>query len=112
MTPEQQDKIQKVYELVKRGVSGEKGAAQAALDRLMKKYNLSAEQIQNITFKEYRFKYSQNTELMLFGTLFKYFFPDRQMKASRDTWDVREIAIKLEYTHRHTQALPNQYILA
>jgi hypothetical protein len=97
MTPEQHDKIQKVYELVKRGVSGEKGAAQAALDRLMKKYNLSAEQIQNITFKEYRFKYAQNTELMLFGTLFKYFFPDRQMKASRDTWDVREIAIKLEY---------------
>ncbi|MEZ7494488.1 hypothetical protein QO206_03260 [Leeuwenhoekiella aequorea] len=97
MNNDAKDKIAKVYELVKRGVSGERDAAKAALDRLMKKYNLSDKEIERITFKEYRFKYAQNTELMLFTRLFEYLFTDRKMKASRDSWGVREIAIELEY---------------
>ena len=109
MTPEQKDKIQKVYELVKRGVSGEKDAAKAALDRLMKKYNLSDHEIDRITFKEYRFKYAQQIELMLFARLFEYFFPIRQMKATRHVWGVREISIELEYLDWVTMECAYEY---
>ncbi len=35
------DKFQKVYELVNRGIGGEKDAAKAAIDRLMKKYKMT-----------------------------------------------------------------------
>ena len=44
MTNENKDKIAKIYELVKRGATeGEKQAAELALNKLLKKYNLTDE---------------------------------------------------------------------
>jgi len=41
MTPEQKEKLKKVYELVKRGgTAGERAAAEQALERLLSKFNL------------------------------------------------------------------------
>lgn len=39
------DKIRKVYELANRGVSGERDAAKARLDELMKKYGITLEEL-------------------------------------------------------------------
>jgi hypothetical protein len=90
-------KIAKVYELVNRGENGEKVAADAALNRLMKKYNLDEEYIKNINKQDYRFKYSSNMELWLFSQLKEYFFTDKEIELFRDTYGARDIVAKLEY---------------
>jgi hypothetical protein len=66
MTNEIKDKIKKVYALVERGTEGEQKAARAALDRLMKKYNLSDEQVENIDLVLREFTYTTLMEKVLF----------------------------------------------
>ena len=59
MTNETKDKIAKIYELVKRGATeGEKQAAEIALNKLLKKFNLTDEFLETINLREYEFKYA------------------------------------------------------
>lgn len=97
MTNEQKEKIAKVYELVNRGVEGEREAAKKALDRLMKKYKLSDQDLATIHLKKYSFKYANQMELWLLQQLHKYFLPNKELIAYRDTWNKRELVISLEY---------------
>jgi hypothetical protein len=97
MTEEVRKKVEKVYRLVNNGVQGEKDAAKAALDRLMKKYNLNDKDIESIAIKIYSFKYSNNMDLMLLGQLMNYFFKDKNIKAYKHTYGIREVRISLEY---------------
>jgi len=91
-------KIAAIYELVKRGSDGEKQAAKVALDRLMKKYNLDASDIESIELRVYCFKYSSNMDMYLLHTLVDYFLEVGAMKgASRSTRKVKEIHMKLNY---------------
>lgn len=70
MTNEQKDKISKIYELVNRGATeGERAAAKKALDRIMSKYNLSAESLSDIRLKEYVFKYTTELEEWLLSRI-------------------------------------------
>lgn len=97
MTDEIKDKIAKVYELVKRGEQGEQQAAEKALDRLSKKYNLSAEEVAKIHLKMYKFKYTSDLDKMLLCQLLTYFFEGKYKKYTLYTGDVREIGIEMEY---------------
>lgn len=97
MTEEIRQKIAKVYELVKRGVEGEQQAAEKALERLLKKYNLSAEEIEKIHLKMYRFKYSSELDKRLLFQLLYYFFENKYNSHTLYTGDVREVGIKMEY---------------
>lgn len=97
MTDEIKNKIAKVYELVKRGEQGERQAAEKALDRLLKKYNLSAEEIAKIHLKMYKFKYTSDLDKMLLCQLLTYFFEGKYKKYTLYTGDVREIGIEMEY---------------
>jgi hypothetical protein len=97
MTEETRKKIAKVYELVNRGVGGEKEAAKQALDRLMKKHNLSDSDIETIKQKEYSFKYASKLDMWLVVQLQKYFVPEIQPVFYRRTTGSREIVIRLEY---------------
>lgn len=97
MTEDVRNKVEKVYRLVNNGVQGEKEAAKAALDRLMKKYNLDDRDIESIAIKIYSFKYSNNMDLMLLGQLMNYFFKDKSIKAYKHTYGIREVRINLEY---------------
>lgn len=93
-----QDKIAKVYELVKRGATeGEKIAAERALDRLMRKYNLDESYLNSIGLKKYSFQYQTNLDLKLFCQLMEFFFRDKNYTGYRDTDGTRKIIIKLEY---------------
>ena len=72
MTQEIKDKLAKVYELVNRGATeGERAAAKQALDKLMKKYNLSDEALTSIHLTKYQFKYSSNIEFRILVQIFK-----------------------------------------
>lgn len=101
MTDELRQRVAKVYELVNRGgTEGEKAAAKAALDRLMKRYNLSDEMLKDIEKREYRFKYSTDLEQWLFIQLVRFYLnnaDDLLSEATRHTWGKREISIKLTY---------------
>lgn len=97
MTTEQQDKIAKVYELVNKGVQGEKEAAKKGLDRLMKKYSLTEFDLSTIHLKEYGFKYSNQMEIWLLIQLHKYFLPEKKINAFRDLRGKKELVLKLEY---------------
>ena len=97
MTDEIKNKIAKVYELVKRGEQGERQAAEKALDRLLKKYNLSAGEVAKIHLKMYKFKYTSDLDKMLLCQLLTYFFEGKYKKYTLYTGDVREIGIEMEY---------------
>lgn len=68
------EKIRKVYELVQRGATdGEKQAAQRALDKLLKKYNLELNHIASVPKQMYWFKYSREIDRLLFARLIRHF---------------------------------------
>jgi hypothetical protein len=72
MNQEIKDKLAKIYELVNRGATeGERAAAKTALDKLMKKYNLSDEVLSSIHLNKYQFKYASNIEFKLLAQIFK-----------------------------------------
>jgi hypothetical protein len=92
------DKISKIYELVKRGgTEGEKSAAESALNKLLKKHNLTEEFIKTMYLKEYEFKYATNLDLQLFMQLHEYFFKEKQFNASKSTLGRKSIFISFEY---------------
>lgn len=91
------EKLSKVYELVKRGESGEKDAAKLALERILKKYKLDVSALDSLHLKKYHFKYSSNLELWLLSRIIKHLLNQDTSKAYRDTWGKREVVIELEY---------------
>lgn len=97
MTEEIQQKLAKVYELVKRGEQGEKIAAEKALKRLMKKYNLTKEALNDLKLRKYTFKYASELDLKLFQQLMYYFLRDKDYQLYKHTLGVKEISVKLEY---------------
>ncbi len=97
MNTEIKDKISKVLELVKQGVEGEKDAAQNALKRLMKKYDLSDEDLQKIKLTKYFFKYKTKLDMDLFQQILKYFFAGKNFRIVRYTYGKKELALELEY---------------
>lgn len=98
MTNENKDKIAKIYELVKRGATeGEKQDAEIALNKLLKKYNLTDEFLETINLREYEFKYATQLDMDLFIQLHIFFFKDKEFNASRSTLGRKSIFISLEY---------------
>ena len=98
MTNENKDKITKIYELVKRGATeGEKQAAEIALNKLLKKFNLTDEFLATIHLREYEFKYATQLDLDLFQQLHLYFFKERKFEASKSTLGRKSIFINFEY---------------
>lgn len=92
------EKIAKIYELVKRGTTeGEKVAAEIALQKLLKKHDLSEEYLLTIHLTQYEFKYSTQLDLDLFVQLHNYFFKDKEFNASKTGFTRKSIFINLEY---------------
>lgn len=97
MNNEIKDKIAKVLELANRGIDGEKDAAQKALERLMKKYDLSDEDLSKIKLTKYFFPYKTNIDMMLFQQILKYFFAGKNFRVVRYTSNPKALATHLEY---------------
>ena len=97
MNKEIKDKIAKVFELANRGIEGEKDAAKLALERLMKKYNISDEDLAKIKMKKYFFKYKTNLDMMLFSQILNFFFPGKEFRVFRHTISGKELSVDLEY---------------
>lgn len=92
------EKISKIYELVKRGsTAGEKAAAESALDKLLKKHNLTEEFIKTMHLKKYEFKYATKLDLDLFIQLHQYFFEGKEFNASKSTFRGKTIYMSFEY---------------
>jgi hypothetical protein len=92
------DKISKIYELVQRGgTAGEKAAAEAALNKLLKKHNLTEEFIKTMHIKSYDFKYATKLDLNLFIQLYGYFFEGKEFNASKSTIGGKTIYMSFEY---------------
>ncbi len=72
------NKLAKIHELINRaGSDGEKAAAQNALDRIVAKHNITAEQLNNLDKNNYTFTYTSVLELWLFSRLNLVFLGDR-----------------------------------
>ena len=97
MNTEIKDKIAKVLELANRGIDGEKDAAKNALDRLMKKYNLSDEDLAKIKLTIYSFKYKTKLDMDLFQQILRYFWKGKHFQIFQKTCGVRELSVELEY---------------
>lgn len=91
------DKLAKVYALVQQGTDGEKQAAKAALDRLMKKYNISEEYVKSMNVRFYKFTYSLELDKWLMSRLITYLLRKDNVTAYLDTDRQRAIVLKLEY---------------
>lgn len=123
MTEELKQRIEKIYELVNRGATeGERAAARKALDRLMKKHNLSDDVLQDVGLRDYRFTYSTELEINLFIRLWRIML--RQSDTIRqDNWGKRNLIVKLnyadyvlldcayEYFRKHMKAQYNKTVL-
>lgn len=92
------EKITKVYELVKRGVAGERQSAEKMLKKLLEKYNISEAELNSIDEKNYYFKYASNLDEWLLIQLIEYFFKEKNYKLYRiKNSGVKEIAIQMPY---------------
>jgi hypothetical protein len=99
MTDNVKDRLRKIYELVERGVDGEKDAAKAALDKLMKKYNITEDQLNNLSLNEYPFKWSTDMEMWLLQQIMIVFVGSEIIKSlRRKTWK-KEVHATLTYEH-------------
>ena len=92
------EKITKVYELVKRGVAGERQSAEKTLKKLLEKYNISEAELNSIDEKKYYFKYASNLDEWLLIQLIEYFFKEKEYKLYRvKNRGVKEITIQMPY---------------
>ena len=92
------EKITKVYELVKRGIAGERQSAEKMLKKLLEKYNISEDELNSIDEKNYYFKYASNLDEWLLIQLIEYFFKEKDYKLYRiKDSGVKEIAIQMPY---------------
>ena len=98
MNDKVKEKLTKVYELVKRGVAGERQSAEKMLKKLLEKYNISEDELNSIDEKEYYFKYASNLDEWLLIQLIEYFFKEKKYKLYRiKDSGVKEIAIQMPY---------------
>ena len=98
MNDKVKEKITKVYELVKRGIAGERQSAEKMLKKLLEKYNISEAELNSIDEKKYYFKYASNLDEWLLMQLTKYFFKEKEYKLYRvKNRGVKEIAIQMPY---------------
>lgn len=69
---DQKERLKKLYALALRGVGGEKEQAQALLERLLKKYALSLDDLDEEIINEYRLEYhGKEQEKLLKQTVYK-----------------------------------------
>ena len=98
MNDKVKEKITKVYELVKRGIAGERQSAEKMLKKLLEKYNISEDELNSIDEKEYYFKYASNLDEWLLIQLIEYFFKEKKYKLYRiKDSGVKEITIQMPY---------------
>lgn len=98
MNDKVKEKITKVYELVKRGIAGERQSAEKMLKKLLEKYNISEDELNSIDEKNYYFKYASNLDEWLLIQLIEYFFKEKKYKLYRiKDSGVKEIAIQMPY---------------
>lgn len=102
MNEEIRTKLAKIYALVNNGgTDGEKAAAKKALDRIVEKYNITAEQLESIELKQYVFKYSTHLETRLLAMLLHFFTEDAFSRTHKQLWRgnkrVKEIVSQLNY---------------
>ena len=112
---ELKDRLYKVYALVEHGATeGEKKAAHAAIERILKKYGKSLEDINDVLFQRYRFTYTTWLEEKLLIRLIVYtgltideFAKDPRSKrivATINELKYLELHCMYEYFRRHMKA--------
>lgn len=98
MNDKVKEKLTKVYELVKRGVAGERQSAEKMLKKLLEKYNISEDELNSVDEKDYYFKYASNLDEWLLIQLIEYFFKEKSYKLYRIKYSgVKEIKIQMPY---------------
>ncbi|WP_294203104.1 hypothetical protein [uncultured Chryseobacterium sp.] len=103
------ERIAKIKELATRGVDGEKEAANLALERILKKYNVNPAEVDHITKKRYSFKYSSKLDFELFCQLLHYFFRGEEFDLERHTYGTREISGRFNYLDYVTISCTYEY---
>lgn len=111
MSPEIKAKLSKIYELVKRGTEGEQKAAQAALDRMLSKYNLEDINLDSLELEMHKFKYSTWLEEQLMITIINYFLPNAEevYKRTAKHFAARNIRMELKYLDYVTISCAYEY---
>jgi hypothetical protein len=111
MSPEAKERIAKVLALAKAGATdGEKQAAEKALTRLIKKYNINPDELDTIHKSEIRLKYTTDMELWLMARLIKCLLQDNQAKGTRYLGSgKKEVVFQLDYLDRVTLEASYEY---
>ena len=103
------DRIAKIKALADRGVDGEKTAASIQLDKMLKKYNLSDEDLDKIKLKKYFFKYKTNLDKRLFGQLINFFFKDQDLTVYQNNNNGKDLQVEMEYLDYVTLSCSYEY---
>lgn len=103
------ERIAKVQALVNGGIDGEKQAAKVQLDKLLKKYNINPAQVDEITKKQYYFKYATELDKSLFSQLLTYFFKGVEFKVYLHTYNKKELSVRLDYLDYITISCSYEY---
>jgi hypothetical protein len=107
MTQELKNRIAKIYELLKNGgTEGEKQAANLALDRILKKYDLEGINLETINQEEYEFTYTTEMELWLFQRVIRFFAQDFNSKMYKGQ---KRISVQLTYMDWVTVSCSYEY---
>ena len=102
MTQQLRDKLSKIYALIERGATpGEKTAARKALDRIVDRYNIDPDQLEDLRLQEASFTYCSFMEIQLLFRLIKKLIDNRAMDPTQ-RYGTKTIKFKMEYLDRIT----------
>ena len=103
---ELEERLKKLLKLSERGIDGEKEAATKILNNLMKKYNITEEQLKSKSVDWYKFRVHNDWEMkLLFQTVYKvlgYGSDGKYIKKSKTTYLFEltlEESIEIEYIY-------------
>lgn len=122
MIDEVKGKLSKVLALAKAGATeGEKDAASRALYRLIQKYNISPDELENINKSKVAFKYTTQLEMWLLGRLVSCLLENKaqgtiwtgsgkkEVTFELDYFDTVTLSASYEYFRRHMKGEWNKY---
>lgn len=99
MNYELQQRISKIYEMVKRGTEAEQAVAKTKLDAILAKYNLNDLDLDNIDKMERQFSYATELEVGLLYRIVKFLIEDSEAVKSvrRYPWKPKHVKVYLKY---------------
>jgi hypothetical protein len=97
------NKVKKVLELAKNGIAGEREAAQATLEKMLKKYNITIEQLEQPNEYVFTIKFYGKFEKSLLIQIMASVIGKKELRGKIIDNQIKFVANQMDYIETHNQ---------